>query len=703
MSKQYPGGLITKSPITPSGPYETSTASGIWTLDQQAYWRKLNQWPIAGSVVPDPQFNYVTMLLHGDGTNGAQNNTFLDSSTNNFTITRNGNTTQGSFSPYGSNWSNNFNGSSYLTFSPSTSFAFGTGDFTIEFWINTGGVNADGAVLDSTTNGSYWAIRFNGTTLYYQSASGITNLATPTISTLSQAVWTHVAIVRASGTTKIYANGVQVSSTADSTNYTATTTYQIGKSSDNAFYTGYFSNIRVVKGTAVYTGAFTPSTTALTAISGTSLLTCQANRFFDASSNAFALTANGTPSVQRFNPFGTSTAYSTSVIGGSGYFDGSGDYLSVANATALQIGATDFTVEGWFYTTTSSSATIVSKFNPDTFFISQGTSNFEVFLYTSAGTVTLYSAVSKPPMLQWNHFALERNSGNYEFYLNGVRVAQTAVANNLNSNSGAVTIGVLNGGTDYFYGYISDVRIVKGTAVYSGATYTIPTAPLTAITNTSLLTSMTNGAIFDNAMINDLETVGNAQISTSVKKYGTGSMSFERTTSSYLVANNKSGIFSFGTGDFTVEAWVYLNTMPTAVGYPDNYWIVGGGPSNSNSGFDISIGSTDLVVNLVSFASPNILVTHGMTTATWYHIAVTRSGSTLYAFKDGSVLATASVTGVTANPCLTGLAISAAEPVGATLGNFNGYIDDLRITKGYARYTATFTPPTAAFPDIGPT
>jgi hypothetical protein len=52
----------------------------------------------------DAQFKNVTMLLHGDGTNGAQNNTFVDSSTNNFTITRNGNTTQGTFTPYGANW-----------------------------------------------------------------------------------------------------------------------------------------------------------------------------------------------------------------------------------------------------------------------------------------------------------------------------------------------------------------------------------------------------------------------------------------------------------------------------------------------------------------------------------------------------------------------------------------------------------------------
>jgi hypothetical protein len=67
--------------------------------------------------------------------------------------------------------------------------------------------------------------------------------------------------------------------------------------------TGYISNLRVVAGTALYTSAFTPSTTPLTAVSGTSLLTCQSNRFIDNSSNAFTITRNGDVSVQRFSPF----------------------------------------------------------------------------------------------------------------------------------------------------------------------------------------------------------------------------------------------------------------------------------------------------------------------------------------------------------------------------------------------------------------
>jgi hypothetical protein len=193
--------------------------------------------------------------------------------------------------------------------------------------------------------------------------------------------------------------------------------------------------------------------------------------------------------------------------------------------------------------------------------------------------------------------------------------------------------------------------------------------------------------------------VGNAQISTAQSKFGGASIAFVRSPSSYLTVSNASGAFTFGTGDFTIEAWVRLNAMPSGSGYPNSFWILGGGPPFLNPGFDIAIGSTNLQVGLVDFASLNINVAHGIAINTWHHIAVTRSGGTLYAFRDGTQLATASITGVTADPMSTGIGISAAEPIGATQGNFNGYIDELRITKGIARYTANFTPPTAPFPD----
>jgi len=106
----------------------------------------------------DPQFNYVTMLLHGDGTNGAQNNTFLDSSSNAFTVTRSGNVTQGSFSPYGSNWSNNFNGSSdYLSSPANTALNMGTGNWTIECWVYISSRTLNYPLIFGNNNGGYSA------------------------------------------------------------------------------------------------------------------------------------------------------------------------------------------------------------------------------------------------------------------------------------------------------------------------------------------------------------------------------------------------------------------------------------------------------------------------------------------------------------------------------------------------------------------
>ena len=105
----------------------------------------------AAAAPPDAQFNYVSMLLHGDGTNGAQNNTFLDSSTNNFTITRNGNTTQGSFSPYGSNWSNNFGTGNYLTLSSSISLS---SSLTVECWFNLTSAQSSYKMLSGESNGN---------------------------------------------------------------------------------------------------------------------------------------------------------------------------------------------------------------------------------------------------------------------------------------------------------------------------------------------------------------------------------------------------------------------------------------------------------------------------------------------------------------------------------------------------------------------
>jgi hypothetical protein len=228
--------------------------------------------------------------------------------------------------------------------------------------------------------------------------------------------------------------------------------------------------------------------------------------------------------------------------------------------------------------------------------------------------------------------------------------------------------------------------LVKGTAVYT-ASFTPNTAPLSAITNTSLLTNFTNGAIFDNAMMNDLETVGNAQISTSVKKYGTGSMSFDG-TGDYLIHASGQNV-TFGTGNFTIEGWFYWNSLASesAIMWGNGVgWTFYIYPANK-----LQWGTT-------TPQTPANLLTGSTTLATgqWYHIAVTRASNTVTLWVNG--VSDGTVTDS------SNYSASGRLAVGISHSNeyFNGYMDDVRITKGYARYTTTFTPPTSALSDTGP-
>jgi len=649
---------------------------------------------------PDGQFNYVTMLLHGDGTNGAQNNTFLDSSTNNFTITRNGNTTQGSFSPYGSNWSNAFNLVStpdYLDIASNAAFGMGTGDYTIESWFyctDTGGYQPIIDCRASSPVTGQILFRVYATGQFYFSIEGTgTVLTSP--ANIATNTWVHAAVVKASGVYTLYINGTSVATASNSVSI-PTSPVRIGNDQQNGNnFKGYLSNVRIVKGTAVYTSNFTPSTTPLTAVSGTSLLTCQSNRFVDNSSNAFAITANGTMSVQRFNPFGTSTAYSTSVIGGSGYFDGSGDYLTVADNAALDVDAGSFTMEAWVYLT---DATVTSPILAKNFGSAGGwmfwvQSTLRLRMYdASAGQVTATSSASLISN-SWNHVAATRSSNTLTVYVNGVS-SGTATFTGTSTNAAVLEIGGYGAATAVSTGYISDARLVKGSVVYTG-NFTPPTAPLTAITNTSLLTNFTNGAIFDNAMMNDLETVGNAQISTSVKKYGTGSLSFDG-TGDYLTTPNSPNL-NFGSGDFTIELWLY-STVGTS-----NESVVNKGYNNAgNLSYLLFLDANTLGFfassNGTSFDIASNISMGTATQNTWVHFAASRSGSSIRLFRNGTLINTVT-SSATIYTGTTNLYIGSSDSGGL---NFNGYIDDLRITKGYARYTATFTPPTAALSDTGP-
>jgi hypothetical protein len=669
----------------------------------------------SSAISSDEYFNLVSLLLPGTGTNGAQNNTFVDGSTNNFTVTRNGNTTQGTFSPFSqTGWSNYFDGSGDSISAPdNAALEFGSGDFTIEASVYltaysssySGFYGTYVVARDANSGRSYTfyitatVSSFTGIGFVTFDGSGNANLNFAASASLNLNTWYHIAVSRSGTTFRLFLNGSLIGSTTSAVSIldTAVPT-RIGAGAYSGFeyyFTGYISNVRIVKGTAVYTSAFTPPSAPLTAISGTSLLTCQSNRFVDNSANAFVITVAGNVSVQAFAPFDPTTAYSAAAVGGSGYFDGSGDYLSIPDNDALDGFTGDFTIEFWVYFTSVAGGQVIldkgwntsSTFSPYLFYMTS--SNLQLYAAATGagswnivgGTVIISSAVPNT----WYHVAVSRSGSTIGLYQNGTQVTTITSSSTFLSNASPVTVGRPNADSSYFNGYISGLRIVKGTAVYTSA-FTPPTTPPTAVANTSLLLNYTNGGITDATAKNALETVGGAAISTAQSKFGGSSMAFDGTTD--YVVQPSSLNYGYGTGDFTIEFWLYLNStgLQTIV---SNLSAATGGVQPHiyiNTTIRYYTNSADRITGAALSAGQ------------WYHIAVSRGSGSTRLFVNGTQSGStyADTNNYTTAPLGVGTYWEAGVPI--TTSTLNGYIDDLRITKGLARYTTTFTPPTQAFP-----
>jgi len=729
----------------------------------------------ASSRPSDPYFEYTTLLLPGNGTNGAQNNLFLDSGTagdavftasisgttmtvsavtsgtiyvgclitgtgvtanttitalgtgtggagtytvsqsqtvsstaitsDGFPITRNGNTTQGRFSPFSqTGWGNYFDGTNdYLT----TTTNLSTNQFTIECWAyfeNT--ATGTQQVIVSQYIGSpvgRWALVVQGSGYPSFSINGLTggNLDIISSSTIQSNQWHHFAVTRdGSNNFTFYVNGTNVGSavrtgSAPSSSVPVT----IGTLETNIlFMKGYISNLRIVTGAALYTGNFTPPTSPLTTTvsSGTVvLLTCQSNRFIDNSSNNFTVTPTNGPIVVAFSPFNPTASWSAATYGGSGYFDGSGDYLSVTDNANLRFGTNAFTIQAWVYRNASGAAhSIIAKGGASTGYVLQVTST-NVLRFTH-GTTNVDTTTTIPASA-WTHVAAVRtntSTNGFQLYINGVSSATATVATDFNQTD-TLYIGSDRSAANVMNGYISGLKYTNGTA----ESISVPTGPPTATTNVALLTNFTNAGIYDATSKNDLETVGNAQISTTQSKFGGSSMSFDG-TGDYLSLPNINTL-NLQSGDFTVECWLYTNNASTA---QTIFWLGGSDSSTATLRFGVDAGGAVLFMGNSSFTGWEVQtgIVGSISSSTWTHVAATRSGNSYRVFIDGTQVGT-TITNSNAIGASTQNRIGALNFTSGgfpVYREFNGYIQDLRITKGYARYTANFTPPTTAFPTL---
>ena len=655
--------------------------------------------------------NYTTALITPVGTNNQVNNTFVDSSTNSHTITAAGNATQTTFSPYRpGGYSTYFTGSgNYLTLPNDTSLQMGTSEFTIEFWMycpNTTFYNNSGYYPTIISLGQYNAgvnIRFHDGGDFFEVYINNTNYTYTT--TVPENEWAHIALIRdSSNDIKFFLNGTQIGNTNTNAANIAGTTNRIGSPIHNTLetYYGYLTDLRIVKGTAVYTSAFTPSTERLTAITNTSLLTCHLPYIADGSTNGHAITINGNTKTEPFAPYDYET-YSAADNGGSMYFDGSGDYLHMPQ-TSLDLGSDNFCVEAWVYTTSTANQAIVGSYRYAdgvgswNLNVNYNSNKVRFFIRHSGGTVIDGQFESGTfPTNQWVHVAVTRDGANLRAFINGIQAGSTNTSLGSSSIDNAVTtyrIGASNDNNIYCNGNIEDVRVVRGAAVYT-ADFTPPTAPLTAITNTSLLLKGTNAGIIDKSQsVKTITLSGDVKSSTTQSKYLTSSMYFDG-TGDYLNTSSSS-ILAFGSRDFTFESFIYATSLSQSL-YPTfisnwtgtwaaNKWSVHAGHNSYGNKALFYCYNADS-------ANPLLEGTTTLAIDTWYHIAVTRSGNTFRLFvngvlEDSNTSFTGSIDGGTSE------LVYAPSPVSDN--DFQGYLSDLRITKGLARYTANFTPPTAA-------
>ena len=202
-----------------------------------------------------------------------------------------------------------------------------------------------------------------------------------------------------------------------------------------------------------------------------------------------------------------------------------------------------------------------------------------------------------------------------------------------------------------------------------------------------MLNNFTNAGIYDSSWQNDVITVGDAQVSTVQSKFSPTSMKFDG-TGDYLNIPS-SPLFAFGNGDFTLECWIY------ATAASDQGIYEGRASGSGTTGFTLT-AFTSSVIRV--YTGTSALISSSGTTYlnTWTHVAVVRSSGTTALYINGTSVGTSASMG---NLTDTNPVIGGGRYAGTTTVNsfFSGYIQDFRITKGYARYTANFSVPTAEF------
>jgi hypothetical protein len=569
------------------------------------------------------------------------------------------------------------------------------GKFTIEGWFHWEKFFGGTGVIFGVNSNNALTLYYDGTSVnpnQYGSGNLVSTNFVP-----RPGIWYHIAMTRDSiNNLTLWVNGERQGSAIVNNTFTVGT-YQIGGSGADVFK-GYISNFRVVRDNCLYTEQFTPPTSPLTYIPGTQVLLCAAPTFKDnARGGALDYTGvttgtkwNGDLKISEFNPFqytytNKPAGYSSNVFGGSYYFDGVGDYITVPDSPALRLQGS-FTIQGWFYPTNvvTTNHSIVSKGAVDAGWQVQiGRANNLVVANATVGLVT-------PTPIKfnaWNHFAFVRDSTNKALvFLNGnLEVTGTF----LNSYFDVTPMYIGSGriaGANLYTGYISDLRIDR-TNLY-GNSFILPTTPISSTRNAAFIQDK-RVAIGDYSMNNGIELAYDAKVKSFYPFTKDGYYSTFLDSSSRLAIPSTASALDLGTGDFTIEFWLYCPVPYSSTS--SSAALLGKKGGDSNNGWQLyRDGGYPTKINGRIAQQNNFPTTTTPSTGAWEHWALVRTGTTLNWYYNGKLDAT-TTNSASASDSSAGFNLNYAD----TWGSYGNFIySNIRVVKGTCVYTGNFTVPT---------
>ena len=410
----------------------------------------------------DPYWPSVSLLVKNTGVNGANNNTFLDSSPNNFTVTRTGNVAQGSFGPATGVNSAYFDGNGdNLSVTNNAVFNFSTGDFTLETYYNsavsltTGNTLNDRFFFSATGTGGLFFGISTGSAIEVGIGRTGTAWDNRVAITITPNTWNHIAVTRTSGTVRFWLNGAQLGTSFTNTNSynVSATSLNIGSQGSAYYWNGWLALARA-SNIARYTTNFTPST-SYTSDANTSLFLQFNNAaIYDAASKNNIETVSATVSS-------TSIFNLNSIV-----FNGSSN-LFIPSSTDFGFGSGDWTVDGWLYQpSTSADATLIDTRTASnagiSIYSSVATGGNNKLSYANNSAVLAFASVAFTANT-WSYWMVKRTSGIVTGFVNGVQVFSVSDTRTLASSTSAY-IGRNYTSTQPLNANTFDIRITKGIA-----------------------------------------------------------------------------------------------------------------------------------------------------------------------------------------------------------------------------------------------